>query len=68
MALKVLIVDDEPLARSRLRTLLGDSFLAVELPSASKKDHSVLTEQRDEASVQRVLQFFQDKLLVPEVG
>ena len=24
MALKVLIVDDEPLARSRLRTLLGD--------------------------------------------
>jgi dienelactone hydrolase len=45
-----------------LRTLLGDSFLAVELPSASKKDHSVLTEQRDEPSVQRVLSFFQEKL------
>lgn len=45
-----------------LRTLLGDAFLAVELPSASKKDHSVLTEQRDEPSVQRVLSFFQEKL------
>ena len=45
-----------------LRTLLGDAFLAVELPSSSKRDHSVLTEQRDEPSVQRVLQFFRDKL------
>ena len=45
-----------------LRTLLGDAFLAVELPSGSKKDHSVLTEQRDEPSVQRVLSFFQEKL------
>jgi hypothetical protein len=27
-----------------------------------KKDHSVLTEQRDEPSVQRVLSFFQEKL------
>jgi len=45
-----------------LRTLLGESFLAVELPSASKKDHSVLTEQRDEPSVQRVLDFFRTKL------
>jgi len=45
-----------------LRTLLGDSFLAVELPSTSKRDHSVLTEQRDEPSVQRVLAFFQEKL------
>ena len=51
-----------------LRKLLGDAFIAVELPSSSPRDHSVLTEQRDEASVQRVLQFFQDKLLVPEVG
>lgn len=45
-----------------LRKLLGDAFLAVELPSAKKSDHSVLTEERDEASVQRVLQFFRDKL------
>ena len=45
-----------------LRALLGDAFIAVELPSSSPKDHSVLTEQRDEASVQRVLQFFRDKL------
>jgi len=45
-----------------LRTLLGDAFIAVELPSSTKRDHSVLTEQRDEPSVQRVLQFFKDKL------
>jgi dienelactone hydrolase len=45
-----------------LRNLLGDSFIAVELPSQAKSDHSVLTEQRDEASVQQVLQFFRDKL------
>jgi dienelactone hydrolase len=45
-----------------LRNLLGDSFIAVELPSQAKNDHSVLTEQRDEASVQHVLQFFRDKL------
>jgi dienelactone hydrolase len=45
-----------------LRHLLGSSFIAVELPSASKSDHSVLTEQRDEPSVQQVLQFLRDKL------
>lgn len=45
-----------------LRELLGDAFLAVELPSSSPRDHSVLTEQRDEPSVQRVLQFLTDKL------
>jgi hypothetical protein len=45
-----------------LRELLGDAFIAVELPSASKRDHSVLTEQRDEASVQRVLEFLTAKL------
>jgi dienelactone hydrolase len=37
-----------------LREILGDAFIAVEIPSQSPKDHSVLTEQRDEASVQRV--------------
>jgi dienelactone hydrolase len=55
----------DPLVGTRfdtLRELLGDAFLAVELPSTSKRDHSVLTEQRDEASVQRVIQFFRDKL------
>jgi dienelactone hydrolase len=46
-----------------LRELLGDAFISIELPSAKKSDHSVLTEQRDEPSVQRVLQFFRDKLL-----
>ena len=45
-----------------LRDLIGDKFVAIELPSTKKTDHSVLTEQRDEASVQRVLQFFRDKL------
>ena len=45
-----------------LRTLIGDAFIAIELPSQSKKDHSVLTEQRDEPSVQRVISFFNEKL------
>lgn len=45
-----------------LRDLIGDKFVAIELPSTKKTDHSVLTEQRDEESVQRVLQFFRDKL------
>jgi dienelactone hydrolase len=45
-----------------LRTLLGDAFIAVELPSSSPRDHSVLTEQRDDASVQRVIDFFIEKL------
>jgi hypothetical protein len=48
----------------RLRELLGDAFLAIELPSSKRSDHSVLTEQRDEASVQRVLDFFREKLQV----
>jgi dienelactone hydrolase len=45
-----------------LRALLGDAFIAVELPSTSKRDHSVLTEQRDDASVQRVIDFLRAKL------
>ena len=45
-----------------LQSLLGDAFIAVELPSSSPRDHSVLTEQRDEPSVQRVLQFLRDRL------
>jgi len=47
---------------STLRDLIGDRFVAVELPSTKKSDHSVLTEQRDEPSVRRVIDFFGDKL------
>ena len=46
-----------------LRELLGDAFIAVELPSSTPSDHSVLTEQRDDASVQRVIEFFREKLI-----
>jgi dienelactone hydrolase len=46
-----------------LRQLLGDAFIAIELPSSKKTDHSVLTEQRDDESVRRVLSFFREKLL-----
>jgi dienelactone hydrolase len=46
-----------------LRELLGDAFIAVELPSSASKDHSVLTEQRDDASVVRVIEFLRSKLL-----
>ncbi len=45
-----------------LHELLGDAFISVELPSSSPKDHSVLTEQRDEASVTKVIEFLQAKL------
>lgn len=47
-----------------LRELLGDAFIAVELPSTTPRDHSVLTEQRDETSVQRVIEFLGDRLRV----
>jgi dienelactone hydrolase len=46
-----------------LRELLGERFVAVELPSSKKNDHSVLTEQRDDESVRRVLDFLAQKLL-----
>lgn len=42
-----------------LRRELGEAFLAVELDG---KGHSVVTEQRDQASVDRVLAFFTEKL------
>ena len=45
-----------------LREKLGDAFIAIELPSRAKRDHSVLTEQRDDASVMRVLDFLAEKL------
>jgi dienelactone hydrolase len=48
---------------STLREKLGDAFIAIELPSEKKSDHSTLTEQRDDDSAQRVLDFFAEKLL-----
>jgi len=48
-----------------LRDLLGDAFIAVELASSAPRDHSVLTEHRDQASVTKVLDFFRAKLLTP---
>jgi dienelactone hydrolase len=42
-----------------LRTELGAGFLFVELPG---KGHSVVTEQRDDESVKRVLAFFHERL------
>lgn len=56
----------DKLVGTRFQTLqekLGDAFISVELPSAAKSDHSVLTEQRDDDSVARVLDFFVEKLL-----
>jgi len=46
-----------------LHKLLGNSFIAVEFESTKKSDHSVLTEQRQELGVQRVLEFLKLKLL-----
>jgi len=46
-----------------LRNLLGDRFVAVEFASTKKGDHSVLTEQRQEAAVTRVVEFLKEKLL-----
>jgi dienelactone hydrolase len=45
-----------------LRELLGEAFIAVELHSSQKRDHSVLTEQRDDASVHQVIEFLRAKL------
>jgi hypothetical protein len=45
-----------------LRALLGDALIAVELPSSSPNDHSVLTEQRHEPSVRQVVEFLSERL------
>ena len=58
--------DEDRLVGTRfdsLRELLGDAFVTIELPSGQRSDHSVLTEQRDDASVGQVLDFLQRKLL-----
>lgn len=49
-----------------LRELLGDAFIAVELPSPTPRHHSVLTEHRDDASVTQVIDFLRDKLVGAE--
>jgi len=57
--------DGDPLVGSRfdsLRSLIGDAFVAVEFASSSKRDHSVLTEHRQEAGVVRVLDFLDERL------
>ena len=48
---------------AELHKLLGDAFIAVEFESTKKSDHSVLTEQRQELGVQRVIEFLKLKLL-----
>jgi dienelactone hydrolase len=45
-----------------LRDKLGDAFITIELPSTKTSDHSVLTEQRDDASVERVIDFLVERL------
>ncbi|MBJ7504362.1 MAG: dienelactone hydrolase family protein [Ilumatobacteraceae bacterium] len=45
-----------------LRKLLGEQFIAVEFPSSAKSDHSVLTEQRQDEGVRRVVDFLREKL------
>ena len=47
---------------AELHKLLGDAFIAVEFESTAKSDHSVLTEQRQELGVQRVIEFLKLKL------
>ena len=47
-----------------LRSMLGDRFIAVEFDSPHAKAHSVLTEDRMQEGVDRVLSFFRDRLQV----
>jgi len=47
---------------AELHKLLGDAFIAVEFESTKKSDHAVLTEQRQELGVQRVIEFLKSKL------
>lgn len=55
----------DPLVGTRfdsLRELLGDAFIAVEFESPHPKAHSVLTEDRQQEGVDRVLQFLAERL------
>ena len=59
---------DDKLVGERFATLrreLGSAFIAVELESRKPSDHSVLTEQADQASIAKVIDFLRTKL---EVG
>ncbi|MEN9648808.1 MAG: hypothetical protein RLZ17_849, partial [Actinomycetota bacterium] len=47
---------------AELHKLLGDAFIAIEFESTKKSDHAVLTEQRQELGVQRVIEFLKSKL------
>lgn len=54
--------EDDPAVGTRFDTLrreLGDNFIAVEFPG---RQHSTLTEHRQQAGVDRVLAFFDEKL------
>ena len=56
---------DDKLVGTRFDTLrreLGSAFLAVELESRQASDHSVLTEQADQESIARVIDFLRAKL------
>ena len=62
---------DDPFVGRRfdtLRELLGERFIAVELASTNRRDHSVLTEQRDEGAVGEVLDFLSERLGLPGSG
>ncbi len=55
----------DALVGTRFQTLhdvLGPAFIEVPLASTTKRDHSVLTEHRDQRNVERVLDFLVDKL------
>lgn len=45
-----------------LRDLLGEAFIAVEFPSSSNRDHSVLTEHRQDTAVATVIGFLRERL------
>ena len=52
-----------PAARfERLQAELGDRFIGTTFPSATKRDHSVLTEQLQQQALDDVLAFFRDRL------
>ena len=58
---------DDKLVGTRFETLraeLGERFLTVELPSPFPRAHSVLTNERDEPSVERVIAFLTERLCV----
>jgi dienelactone hydrolase len=63
--------DGDPAVGTRFETLrreLGDAVMAVELPSRARRDHSVLTEQRDDSAVEQVVDFLARKLGLPDLS